>query len=54
MDTFETFTFALVGAMAILALAGLVVNLANYISKGNRNDIDIYEPLDGSWRKVDR
>ena len=54
MDIFEAFTFALVGAMAILALAGLVISLADYVSRGNRKDIDIYEPLDGSWRKARR
>jgi len=54
MDSFDAFTFALVGAMAILALAGLVISLADYVSRGNRKDIDIYEPLDGSWRKVRR
>ena len=54
MNTFEAFTFALVGAMAILALAGLAISLADYMSTDNRKDIDIYEPLDGSWRKVRR
>lgn len=59
MDIVDAFTWGIVGAVTFLAFVGAVIRLADCIARyvyGGEEDknIEIYEPLNGSWRKTKR